>query len=181
MESHIENELENNDALKEIREKQPTRTHKALSDYQKEYTQHYKKNEEVINAIEKNGIKLSDGQTSFHGGGFIFNNKKDINILQEPLSTSLSPEVALRNAEHKGKAFKENEINLSVIEIKNNNVNAFVFKHKGTLHGNEKEILINAGAKIKVIKRVKLDKKYIVSNGVEKKEVNAYVNVVEVS
>lgn len=150
MQRHISDALDNNEALKKIKQKMPSKTPKALTDYQQKYSDvdKIKANDE----INKIGVFLPDGQELYHGGNLTGVEDNSL-ITNNPLSTTFDPQVALRNAEHNGKAYDEGQININVIKVKDPKTKAFVYKQKGTKFGHEKEVLFASKAKIKIIKQ----------------------------
>lgn len=129
--------------FKEWKRAMPSRTPKALSKYQKEFPYYDPKSVDLeINQI---GHCLSEGQTLFHGGIWPGGNLMQFNTTF-PLSTSFCPQVALRNAEHRGKAYNSNRIDLLVLRATRPKTNVFCFKRSGTILGHENEVLFASGA-----------------------------------
>ncbi|PKG37078.1 hypothetical protein [Psychromonas sp. Urea-02u-13] len=131
----------------------------------------------VSNDIATYGRLLPNGQYLYHGG-YIPNNVGDTFKTCRPLSTSLCPQVAIRNADWRGKAFDRGEIHLAVIKITNPKTKAYIFSLDGEL-GNEKELLIASGLKLRVVNKTLIRHDFPTSkaNGVEplKKIVPAYL------
>jgi hypothetical protein len=94
--------------------------------------------------------------------------------------------VALKNAEHRGKAYDSGEIQIFVCRVVNPVTKAFVFRHKGTCMGHEKEVLFKSGAKLVLRNKVLICSNYSVSKVVSgthlpEKTVPAYVLEVDIS
>ena len=143
LEAHIDSFLNSSDNFKKFRAAMPSRTPNVLFDYQQRYP-NYCKND-LDSEINRIGQTLSDGQYLFHGGTWTDHSigKKRSQL---PLSTSFSPQVALKNAEWKGKAYDAGQINLFVLRAVEPKTNVFCFPIKGTKMGNEKEVLFASGA-----------------------------------
>lgn len=131
----------------------------------------------VSNDIVAYGRLLPDGQYLFHGG-YLPNNIGETFITSRPLSTSLCPQVAIRNADWRGKAFDREEIHLAVIKMKNPKTKGYIFSLDGEL-GNEKELLIASGLKLTVVNKTMIRDDFPTSkpNGLDplKKVVPAYL------
>jgi len=123
----------------------PPRTPKVLFDFQQKYPRYSLPdlNKEIYNI----GYTLSEGQHLFHGGLWPSSEVKEVD-LTTPFSTSFCPQVALRNAEWRGKAYDAGKIELFVLRAVNPQTNVFAFRRKGTKMGNEKEVLFASGAKL---------------------------------
>lgn len=142
------------------RNSMPSITPTILSGYQRLYNPSTNMNN-VNDQIVASGETLSDGQVLFHGGCLL----KGVQVgesltLTRPLSTSLSPSMAIRNGEWRGKFYHENEANLIILTACSMTHNAFVFKIKGTDKGHEKEVLIQSNAVLKVVSRNLLNTNY---------------------
>lgn len=147
LESFIDDALHKSISFEKMIGSMPLTTPKVLLDYQAspKLTTSFS----VDNAINYYGDFLSDGQYLFHGGNWDdFNNGL---ITERPLSTSFCPQVALRNAEWCGKAYKVGKVDLLVLKVKNPKTKVFVYNKEGE-HSNEKEILFSSGAKLMVKK-----------------------------
>lgn len=155
----------------------PRATPPALSRYQQRYP-HYDL-AEAIQAIDAAGRLLSDGQRLFHGGLW---NGPDRFVSQRPFSTSLCPQVALRNAEHRGKAYDSGRIDLMVLNVSQPRTKAFVFKRKGTNLGHENEVLFAASATLQLRSRNLIRADYLVGTyGFPDKRIPIYVLEVDIS
>ncbi len=73
-------------------------------------------------------------------------------VTNQPLSTSFCPQVALRNAEWRGKAYDEGKIDLFVINVIEPNTNIFFYNLNEEL-GNEKEVLFASGATLQLVSK----------------------------
>lgn len=67
---------------------------------------------------------------------------------ERPLSSSFCPQVALRNADHKGKGYDAGRIDLLVLRATNPRTNVFAYKRKGTNLGHGNEVLFAARANL---------------------------------
>ncbi|ESN22848.1 MULTISPECIES: hypothetical protein [Enterobacter cloacae complex] len=161
IDDYIETSLNNpNSNFNASRDAMPSITPAILSGYQRFYNPNANMNN-VNNEIVASGRSLADGQVLFHGGALL----KGVQVgesltLTRPLSTSLSPSMAIRNGEWKGKFYHENEANLVILTACSMTHNAFVFKIKGTNKGHEKEVLIQSNAVLKVVSRDLLNTNY---------------------
>lgn len=158
--THISNALDASAAYACWRAQMPSRTPKALSDYQKRYPCYDKG--KVDGDIKNIGKTLSEGQALFHGGVW----PRDVNsfITSRPLSTSLCPQVAMQNAVHAGKAYKAGVIHLWVLRACNPKTNIFAFRKRGTNLGNEKEVLFASGAELRLCSRTLVCASYPLGN-----------------
>lgn len=143
LENFIDRYLDNSVNYKELRRAMPSKTPKVLFDYQQKYPNYSVT--EVDKEINSIGHTLSEGQYLFHGGAWL-NGASNQFKLTAPLSTSFCPQVALRNAEWRGKAYDNNKIELFVLHTVNPITNVFAFPRKNASMGNEKEILFASGA-----------------------------------
>ena len=187
LERFIDEMLDRSKAYKLMRQKMPSKTPKVLADYQKRYRKCDFR--EVDQAINSYGDLLAEGQYLFHGG--LWPDHPDHMKIEftttRPLSTTFSPQVALLNAEFRGKAYDANRIDLFVLYVKNPKTKVFVFRRKGTMLGHEKEVLFASGATLVLKNRHLIRNDYTVTkviNGiheVKKSEVPIYVLEVEIS
>ena len=139
----INSALDESLQFREWKRAMPSKTPQALSKYQKEFPNYDPKSVDFeINQISH---CLSEGQTLFHGGiwpgGICTQYKTTL-----PFSTSFCPQVALRNAEHRGKAYDSSRIDLLVLRATSPKTNVFCFKRSGTNLGHENEVLFASGA-----------------------------------
>lgn len=150
LQNHINDVLDKSVELKNWQNAMPSCTPKSLSDYQKNYPNYDL--ESLEDDIQKYGVLAPDEQYLFHGGKWA-DESKNIIILDKPFSTSFCPQIAFRNAEHKGKAFDCGSIDLFVLKVKNPKTKAFLFKRKGTRFGHENEVLFNTGLILKLVSK----------------------------
>lgn len=155
--NHINLALDNDKNFACWRKTMPSKTPSELSYYQKKYPNY--DFDRVNIEINMNGAILPEGQFLFHGG--IWPNVEDV-VTDRPLSTTFCPQVALRNAEHKGKAYEENQIDLIVLRVQNPRSKAFVYRRKGTNLGHENEVLFATGAKLRLRSKTLIRSDYLV-------------------
>lgn len=138
----VNDQLQKSEEMKEWRKAMPRKTPEAIAVYQK--TPNSANYADVINAINKTGAMLPEGQVLFHGG--------DLHdcILTRPLSTTFCPQVARQEALWKGKAKAAGSVNIYKITINSSGVSGYALKQKGTSLGNEKEVLLSVNHKLKV-------------------------------
>ena len=112
LEHFIDYNLKTNRTFSIWRSAMPNRIPKKISNYQNKYPRYDQLQLEAeianINCI------LSEGQTLVHAGLWP---KDTIFITNRPLSTSFCPQVALRNAEHRGKSYDNYIIDLIVLRV----------------------------------------------------------------
>lgn len=143
LDHHIQEALKDSQSYKAWQQAMPSRTPPALSKYQKNYKTCDLT--EVAKAVDEFGELLSSGQHLFHGGTWSGGQSF---ITTRPLSTSLCPQVAIRNAEYRAKAYDAGRLDLFVLKAADPKAKAFVFKRKGTTLGHESEVLLAAGAQL---------------------------------
>lgn len=155
--NHIEDELENGSEFQAWRAAMSAPSSQILDDYQNNY--HKNINFATVNSdILKYGVLLPDSQILFHGG-----NWKGLPTAMttcRPLSTTFCPQVAMREAENCGKAYKAGYIDLLYIKLDNPVTKAFVYAQSGTAQAHEKEVLFATGAKIKIGNRTRINRNY---------------------
>ncbi|HIE3987221.1 hypothetical protein PTR15_08500 [Serratia nevei] len=183
MENFIDQFLDNSPEYKSFRAKMPSKTPSILFDYQQKYPNYSKA--DVDNAINEIGQTLSKGQCLFHGGLWPDEHTEVVDLTL-PFSTSFCPQVALRNAEWRGKAYDAKQIDLFVLQAVNPQTNVFAFPKKGTTMGNEKEVLFASGAKLTFRNRMLVKKDYNVAksdggSGCLYRDVPIYVIQVDIS
>jgi len=157
LESFIDSYLDRDVSYRALRKAMPSKTPAALFDFQQKYP-----NFSVLDVdreINSIGCALSEGQCLFHGGLWP-NNLESTVTLTSPFSTSLCPQVALRNAEWRGKAYDSGQIDLFVLRAENPRTNVFSFRRKGAKMGNEKEVLFASGAKLILHRRILVRNNY---------------------
>lgn len=143
LENYIDGVLDNNAAYKSWGQAMPSKTPSELSKYQKSYP--HCDFEQVSAEIEAVGHVLSEGQCLFHAGLWPGGNRV---VADRPLSTSFCPQVALRNADHRGKGYDAGRIDLLVLRATTPSTKVFAYKRKGTNLGHEKEAVFAAGAEM---------------------------------
>lgn len=143
--NYINDTLSASYEYKAWRHAMPSTTPKNIADYQKSLSTC------DLNAVSRDivaiGQVLTHGQCLFHAGVSALPSPL---VTSRPLSTSFCPDVALRNAEHKGKAYHGGRIDLFVFEAYNPTTTVFVFRRDGTNLGHENEVLFAAGAQVKI-------------------------------
>lgn len=157
----LSNEINNALDKNEVYSKAKTpKTPKSLLKYQK--TNDKKDMKQINIDLKEHGVTLSAGQVLYHGG---LSNVKigDIIDCNQTLSTTLNVHVAVSNALHNSKAFKEGEVNLNYITVEDDNVDAFIFGSK-TKMAHEKEVLLEKDIQIIVKERTKI-REMEVTNG----------------
>ncbi|HCI1651746.1 TPA: hypothetical protein NOE00_002096 [Pseudomonas aeruginosa] len=175
--NHIEAALNASYEYKAWRDAMPSSTPPEIARYQKAY----QKSDfaAVSSEIAAVGSLLSPGQCLFHGG--LWTGWSTL-VVSRPLSTSLCPQVAMRNAEHSSKAYNAGRIDLLLLRVVNPRTKAFVFRRKGTNLGHESEVLFAAGAELAVKSRSLISENHPVEKcGFPKKAIPVYVLEVEVS
>jgi hypothetical protein len=179
LENFIDRYLDNDLSYKTFRQAMPSKTPTALYDFQQKYP-HYS-SADVDSEIKNIGHTLSEGQILFHGGLWPNRTMKEI-VLTSPFSTSFCPQVALRNAEWKAKAYDSGQIDLFVLRASNPITNVFAFRGKGTKMGNEKEVLFASGANLRVRDRTLIRDDYVAAKyGFPNKTIPIYVVSVDIS
>lgn len=184
LDSHIDSFLQEDPNFNHIISLMP----KELPEYLSRYKSGHKDiSSDVDEEIERYGIVLPKGQYLFHGGVLKDEIGRAVPCQTEfftarPLSTSISPEKAVLLAEHNGKAYDDNELNLNIIEIRGQATKSFVFNIKeGHEHAHEKEILFKSGLNLKITRKTYIGHKnvckpnYQSSCGPFKKEVKIYL------
>jgi len=178
LEGHIDKALASDPAFAAWRASMPTKTPSELTQYQRLYPKFDAA--KVDAAIEAHGVLLSEGQVLIHAGLWPDLNSS-VCVMDRPLSTTFCPQVALRNAEHMGKAFDANRIDLMVLRVLQPKTKVFSFRVRGTEKGHEKETLFASGATLRLINRQQISVHRVGSANGETKEVPVYVLDVEIS
>ncbi|MGU3807203.1 hypothetical protein ACVZHJ_04635 [Vibrio diabolicus] len=179
LENHIDRFLDQDSNYKSWRLHMPSKTPLSITKFQQNYPQYNQSDVDAdINSI---GKTLSDGQFLFHGGLWFSSCENEV-TLRKPFSTSFCPQVALRNAEWRGKAYDQGQIDLLVLRVSNPKTNVFAYKRKGTRMGNEKEVLFASGATVKLRNRTLVRDDYVVGKySHPNKNVPIYVVEVDIS
>lgn len=176
MEGYIDDYLDSSQDYKALRSAMPSKTPKSISDYQQLYPNY--NSDKVIADINEFGCTLPEGTQLFHGG-FWPEEKGEVFTLDKPLSTSLCPQVALRNAIWKGKSYDNSSVHLFVLNVVEPKTHVFCLRKNGTKLGHEKEVLFSSGAILKLRKKTLIRPDYCalkIDQGREvKKPVPAYV------
>lgn len=148
LENFIDDVLRTSPVMSAVRRAMPLRTPKNLSRYQTHYPAY---DATAVDAeIQEYGAILGCGQSLFHGGGWPDGVEEF--TTKAPLSTSFCPQIAMRNAEHKGKAYDLGRMDLIVLKVKSMRGKAYVYGVEGDLK-HEKEVVFGAGATLKLISR----------------------------
>lgn len=143
LESHVDRQISESSQHKELLAKMPERVPERLASYQSEHQAHlFREADEAINA---HGVAMPEGQFLFHGG--VLSGNDHPFTTTRPLSTSFCPQVALRNAEWRGKAFDAGRVELAVLRVQGQSHRAFVFGSDGD-HGHEKEVVFASGMQV---------------------------------
>ncbi|HCG8164638.1 hypothetical protein WOB87_22755 [Vibrio parahaemolyticus] len=106
--------------------------------------------------IEKIGSKLAQGQLLFHGGDFkgISHNHNGCFVTELPLSTTLSPDIAVYFSERHSRNHGLESYKIQVLKVATTcQLKAVLFTQKppnGLGMANEMELLLSAGAKIEI-------------------------------
>ena len=158
--SHLQHEIDSSSSYDSWRRAMPSRTPPAIAKYQKDFPDY--DSSAVDHAISQNDFHLPLGQTLFHGGMWP-NFGSNSFVTDRPLSTTLLPSVALRNAEHKGKAYHAGEIQLMVLTIRDPSIRSFVFRKSGTRLGHEHEVLLPSGINLTIRNRICVREDYSAS------------------
>lgn len=175
--NYINDKLSASDEYKAWRQAMPSATPRNIADYQKSLSTCDLN--AVSREIEAIGQILPHGQCLFHAGVSAW---PSLLVTSRPLSTSFCPDVALRNAEHKGKAYHGGRIDLFVLEAHNPKTTVFVFRRGGTNLGHENEVLFASGAQVKITASNLIRNDYPVSlDGINMKLVPIYVHTALIS
>lgn len=175
----INDALDKDSYFKTWRSCMPSKTPKELINYQQNYPLNdFTRTDQEIKNI---GQTISERQYLFHGGLWPGGDSFEFKT-QRPLSTSFCPQVALRNAEHRGKAYDDNQIDLLVLRATSPQTNVFSFRRAGTRMGHENEILFASGAKLTLLSRTLIRENYPVSKwGFPDKTIDIYVLEVNIT
>ncbi|MQA19322.1 hypothetical protein [Rugamonas rivuli] len=180
LEFHIDRALDESPAFRHLQGLMPQDVPQPLSEYQCSYPEYDK--EMVDSAINTHGVKVAQGQFLFHGGEWGVTG--DTLTTSKPFSTSFCPQVALRNAEWRGKAFDAGRVDLMVVRVAQPATNTYVYSREGE-HGNEKEIVFASGAKLERVRETYVTDitayKMHANLTQEEKVVPAYLVEVEIS
>jgi hypothetical protein len=180
LEGHIERALDASAEYRDLRDLMPQDVPEALGSYQGEFSE----NDWSIadTAIKAHGVEMAEGQFLFHGGHWARDSPTF--ITSRPFSTSFCPQVALRNAEWKGKAYDAGRVDLMVVRVTQPKTKAYVYSREGN-HGNEKEVVFSTGAQLTRVREKHIAdipvSKVTFGIQMEEKVVPAYLVEVEIS
>lgn len=180
LENFIDRALADNFAFNAVRQQMPASTPASLNEYQSSYP-HY--DPSAVDAdINRLGVLLAEGQYLLHGGCWFTDG--DSFITKRPLSATFCPQIALRSAEWRGKAYDANRVELMVIRVTRPQTKGYLFGPDGDLK-HEKEIVFASGAHLKRLNEYFIEDitVYKVTDGLQevKKVVPAFVTEVELS
>lgn len=180
LECHIDRALDASHEYRALRDLMPQDVPEALNSYQCEFSEHdWAMADE---AIKVHGVEIVEGQFLFHGGHWA----SDASTIttSRPFSTSFCPQVALRNAEWRGKAYDAGRVDLMVIRVTQPKTKAYAYNREGN-HGNEKEVVFASGAQLTRVRETHIADIPVskVTSGSQKeaKVVPAYVVEVKIS
>lgn len=181
LEGHIDRALREDSGFRQWLEAMPNVSPFALETYQQAYPPD--DFHAVDLAISEHGIALSTGQLLFHGGTIAFPPDGAL-VTTRPFSTTFCPQVALRSAEWRGKAYEADEVNLYLLRVVSPNTKVFVFDPNGFDKGHEKEVLFASGITLILRSRSTVRDDYEVRRAhgyqMESKIVTAYLCEVEI-
>lgn len=175
--NHINYALDNDSNYAVWRRAMPSATPPGLKKYKSNYPAY--DDAQVNIEIDAHGAFLSPGQALFHAGMWPGGNSL---LTDRPLSTSFCPQVALRNAEHKGKAYDADRIDLFVLRVATSATKVFAYKRKGLGLGHENEVLFAAAARLSLISQTLVRPDHPVGKAhCSEKRVPLYVLEIELS
>lgn len=172
VEKEIDEVLKNNKCYKKA---QSPKTPNSILKYQK--TNDKKLMQNVNNDIKEHGVILSSEQELLHGG-LTGTNEGDVINTNQTFSTTFDPYVAISNSLHNNKAFNDNELNINIIKIKDDNINAFVFNNR-TGKSHEKEVLIEKDINLKVTSKTNVCDYEVYNSKQQSKIGPVYISEVE--
>ncbi|AWI54795.1 hypothetical protein DEH84_16260 [Aquabacterium olei] len=143
LEFHIDAALNTSAEYRDLRDLMPPNVPEALGSYQSEFSEDGLASADE--AIKAHGVEVAEGQLLFHGGHWA--GDSPTLTTSRPFSTSFCPQVALRNAEWRGKAFDAGRVDLMVVRVTQPETKAYVYSQEGD-HGNEKEVVFASGARL---------------------------------
>ena len=180
LESHIDRALDASVEYQDLRDLMPHDVPEALSSYQGEFSENDWASADK--AIKAHGVELAEGQFLFHGGRWA--SGTPVFTTSRPFSTSFCPQVALRNAEWRGKAYDAGRIDLMVVCVTQPKTKAYAYSREGN-HGNEKEVVFASGAQLTLLRETHVADIPVskLTSGFQRQEkvVPAYVVEVELS
>ncbi|WP_343739621.1 hypothetical protein [Delftia tsuruhatensis] len=180
LEFHIDDALDASFEFRDLRALMPRNVPDALASYQTEFSEcGLHAANMAINAV---GVQIADGQRLFHGGHW--GSESTTRTTLRPFSTSFCPQVALRNAEWRGKAYDAGRLDLMVVRVKQPKTKAYVYSTDGS-HGHEKEVVFASGANLTCVNETFVVDypAYKMTSGLQQvtKMVPAYLIEVEIS
>jgi len=105
----------------------------------------------VVQELSHFNARPSAGQKLFHGGYWDYNS--NIVTLQEPFSTTFSPQVALRELDHLGIGAQNPTIQIWILTVVNPKTNVYFYDIDNNDNlGHEYELLFAPGATLTLIK-----------------------------
>lgn len=159
LEGHIDRRLAADAGFQQWLRAMPVTTPHALQTYQHEFPPD--DFSQADQAIRMHGATLSPGQLLFHGGHLRFP-PDGMLVTQRPLSTTFCPQVALRSAEWRGKAYVAGQVDLNLLRVNSSETKAFIFDPNGSEKGHEKEVLFASGTTLILRSRQALRSDYTV-------------------
>lgn len=180
LESHIDMALDANPEYHDLRALMPEDAPDALNSYQRNFSEcDWALADE---AIKVHGVEMAEGQYLFHGGHWASDGPTLATT--RPFSTSFCPQVALRNAEWRGKAYDADRIDILVTCVTQPKTKAYTYSLEGE-HGNEKEVVFASGAQLTLVRETFITdvpvSKFTSDCQTLKKIVPGYVVEVEIS
>ncbi|WP_151745119.1 hypothetical protein [Acinetobacter calcoaceticus] len=146
----VEDKLNKSDIFKNWLSYMPPLIPSNILQYQEDYKECNLS--EVSREINESGVFLSEGQILFHGGRIHSDNNSLINLVR-PLSTTLCPRVALSEALHREKAYRDDEINIYALKVKSPKTKVYIYQHEDSKLGHEKEVLFTGGASLEIVNK----------------------------
>jgi len=180
LECHIDDALDTSAEYRSLRDLMPPDVPEALNSYQGEFSEDSLALADA--AIKAHGVEIAEGQFLFHGGHW----PSDSSTFKtsRPFSTSFCPQVALRNAEWKGKAYDAGRVDLMVVRVTQPKTKAYAYSREGN-HGNEKEVVFASGAQLTRVRETHIADvaAYRMTSDLQekKKVVPAYLVEIEIS
>lgn len=180
LEGHIDRALDASAEYRDLRNLMPQDVPEALSSYQGEFSGH--DHAMADEAIKAHGVGMAEGQLLFHGG--YWGSGSSTFTTSRPFSTSFCPQVALRSAEWRGKAYDAGRVDLIVVRVTQSTTKAYAYGRDGD-HGNEKEVVFASGAQLTRVRETHITDipvlKITSDLQTHEKVVPAYVVEVEIS
>ena len=180
LENHIDRALTTSPEFRALRDLMPQDEPEALRSYQSQFPNH--DDATADEAIKAYGVEMAEGQTLFHGG--LWASASPTITTSRPFSTSFCPQVALRNADFRGKAYDAGRLDLMVVRVTQPKTKAYAFGRESD-HGHEKEVVFASGAHLTRVTETYIADvtvaKAISGTHVETKEVPGYLIEVEIS